>query len=170
MKLVIIGAGGYGKTVYDLAIQSNKYTDVFFLDDNSKESNVKGICSDYINFNSNEFEFYPAFGNNVNRLNWVNKLEKDKYSIATIIHNSAFVSPSVKVGVGSVVLPKAVVNTDVKIGKGCIINCGAIIDHGCIIEDGVHICLGAIVKGENRIASKIKIEAGEIIQLRTYAL
>ena len=68
------------------------------------------------------------------------------------------------------VLPKAVVNTDVKIGKGCIINCGAIIDHGCIVEDGVHICLGAIVKGENRIASKIKIEAGEIIQLRTYAL
>lgn len=170
MKLVIIGAGGYGKTIYDLAIQSKKYNDLFFLDDNSKENNVKGICSDYKNFNSNEFEFYPAFGNNEIRLNWINKLEKDSYKIATIIHNSAYVSPSAKVGVGSVVLPKAVVNTDVKIGKGCIINCGAIIDHGCIVEDGVHICLGAIVKGENRIASKIKIEAGEIIQLRTYAL
>ena len=65
-------------------------------------------------------------------------------------------------------MPHAVVNTDTLIGKGCIINCGAVIDHGCVIEDGVHVCLGAIVKGENRISSLEKIEAGEIIQLRSF--
>lgn len=34
MKLIIIGAGGYGQTVADPAVQSHKYDAVLFLDDN----------------------------------------------------------------------------------------------------------------------------------------
>jgi len=66
------------------------------------------------------------------------------------------------------VLPKAIINTGVVVNTGCIINCGAIIDHGCVIENGVHICLGAIVKAENRIPKCMKVEAGTVIENRTY--
>lgn len=40
----------------------------------------------------------------------------------------------------------------------------------CVIEEGVHICLGAIVKAENRISKCMKIEAGTVIENRTYPL
>jgi len=171
MKLVIIGAGGYGQTVSDLAVQSGKYSEVLFLDDNEellKTGKTIGRCSDYVNFRN--AEIYPAFGNNTGRLEWINKLLSEGFSVPTIIHPSAYVSPRASVEIGTVVLPKAVINTGVKVEKGCIINCGAIIDHGCIIEDGCHICLGAIVKGENRIESCTKIEAGEVIQMRQYPI
>ena len=36
------------------------------------------------------------------------------------------------------------------------------------IEEGVHICLGAIVKGENRVKTLSKIEAGEVIEARKW--
>ena len=66
------------------------------------------------------------------------------------------------------ILPKALVNTDVVVERGCIINLGAMIDHGCVIEEGVHICLGGIVKAENRVKALTKIEAGEVVEARTW--
>lgn len=170
MNLVIIGAGGYGRTVADLAYQSKKYSHVFFLDDSKTGGNIIGKCSDYKKLISSSVEIYPAFGNNVTRLDYLVKLEEVGAKIPTIIHNTAYVSPTAKIEKGCMILPNAIINTDCVVKKGCIINCGAIIDHGCVIEEGVHVCLGAIIKGENRIAKNSKIEAGEIIQLRTYSL
>lgn len=170
-KLVIIGAGGYGQTVSDIAQQENKYEEIVFLDDNKElfdNGITVGTCSDYAQ-HKNAY-IYPAFGNNKIRMEWIEKLISEGYQVPIIIHESAYVSPKASVDVGTVILPKAVINTDTKVGKGCIINCGSLIDHGCVIEDGCHICLGAIVKAENRIKSRIKIEAGEVVEARSCLL
>ena len=168
MKLIILGAGGYGRTVADIARQSGKYTEVCFLDDNSTDVHVIGKCADYINHISTDTELYPAFGNNESRLQWIDRLEAAGANIPTLIHNTAYVSPEATIERGTVVLPKAIINTNTTINRGCIINCGAIIDHGCVIEEGVHICLGSIVKAENRIPRCMKVEAGVVIENRTY--
>jgi len=166
MKLIILGAGGYGQTVADIAEQSGLYEKILFLDDNSTAENVVGKCNDYKDYK--DFSIYPAFGNNEMRSSWIEKLETEGFSVPTLIHPSAYISPKSMVEQGCVILPHAVINTRCKISKGCIINCSAIIDHGCIIEEGCHICLGAIIKAENRIAKNTKIEAGEVIQARTF--
>lgn len=166
MKLIILGAGGYGQTVADVAEQSGKYESISFLDDNSTSNNVIGKCSDYSKYKDSFI--YPAFGNNKLRLEWIEKLLSENFFVPTIIHSTAYISPKATVDVGCVILPNAVINTSCKIKKACIVNCGAIIDHGCIIEEGVHVCLGAIVKAENKIEKLSKIEAGEVIQARTF--
>ncbi len=170
MKLIIIGAGGYGRTVADIARQSNRYSDISFLDDNSTAEDVVEKCSEYKNFISPDTEIYPAFGNNAGRLQWIKKIEVSGGTVPTLIHATAYVSPEATVSNGTVVLPQAVINTGVTVKRGCIINCGAIIDHGCVIEEGAHICLGAIIKAENRIPSCMKVEAGTVIENRTYLL
>lgn len=101
-------------------------------------------------------------------MSWCDKITRADGRLATVVHPTAYVSPTASIEKGVVVLPKAVINTDVTVKRGCIINLGAIVDHGCVIEQGCHICLGAIVKGENRIAALSKIEAGEVVQLRQY--
>ena len=168
MKLVILGAGGYGRTVADAAEQLGKYEQILFLDDNSPLA--VGKCEDFHRFLQTDVEFIPAFGNNQARLSWVDRLEEAGCRLATIVHPAAYVSPKAAVEPGTVVLPKAVINTGCEIRRGCIINCGAIVDHGCIIEAGSHICLGAIVKAENRIPGFTKIEAGEVVENRTFPL
>lgn len=170
MKLVIIGAGGYGQTVCDVAKQSGKYEKIVFLDDNKIAENVVGKCSDFEAFVSEDTEIYPAFGNNEARISFIEKLETLGAKVPIIVHKTAYISPKAKLEKGTVVLPNAMVNTDTVVEKGCIINCGAIVDHGCVIEKGVHVCLGAIVKAENRIPALLKIEAGQVIENRTYKL
>lgn len=137
MQLIILGAGGYGRTVADIARQSGRYSEIHFLDDNSTDTLVIGKCADYMNFISPSIEIYPAFGNNDGRLQWIEKIETAGGIVPTIIHNTAYVSPEATIEHGTIVLPKAVVNTGVTVKQGCIINLGAIVDHGCIIEEGV---------------------------------
>lgn len=170
MNLLILGAGGYGRTVYDVASQLNLFSNISFLDDSSTDSRVIGKVSGYEKFVSSETYVYPAFGNNGMRLRLVNELLQKGINVPVLIHPTAYVSPTASIGKGTVVLPNATINTDCHIGNACIINCGAIVDHGCVIEDGVHVCLGAIIKGENRIQSCIKIEAGEVLQMRAFPL
>ncbi len=125
-----------------------------------------GKCSDYIQYKDSHI--YPAFGNNEMRLNWIERLESEGFTVPTIKHLTSFVSPKAYIESGCVILPNTTINTNTKVEKGCIINCGAIIDHGCVIEKGCHICIGAIVKAENRISKCTKIEAGEVIQARVF--
>ena len=167
-RLVILGAGGYGRTVADAAAQSGQFEPIIFLDDNSAAADVVGKCADYLNYLNADTVFYPAFGNNKVRMDWLCRLEASGCALLTLVHATAYVSPTATIGQGTVVLPHAFVNTGVKIGKGCLINCGSIVDHGCVIEDGLYLCLGAIVKAENQVAELQKIEAGEVVEARSF--
>ena len=157
-RLVILGAGGYGRTVADVAHQLG-YSSIV-LDDADPAHPLSSFLS-YINPTTS---FIPAFGNNAFRMEWINRIEDNGGQLATLVHPTAYVSPTDTISPGTVILPHAIVNTDVVMGKGCIINLGAIVDHGCILEEGVHIAPGAIVKGENRIERLNKIEAGEVVE------
>lgn len=170
MRLIILGAGGYGRTIADVAAQTGEYSTILFLDDNSTASDVIGKCAEFARFRDGQIAFYPAFGNNESRLAWLRRLQEAGCAILTIVHPTAYVSPTAQVECGSVILPHAIVNTNCVVKAGCIVNCGAIADHGCVLEEGVHVCLGAIVKAENRIPKCMKIEAGEVVQNRAYPL
>ena len=158
MRLVILGAGGYGRTVADVAEQLG-YTTIVLDDADSVHP-----LSSFQSYIDSSTSFIPAFGNNAFRMEWINRIEESGGQLTTLIHPTAYVSPTATIFPGTVVLPQAIINTDVVVGKGCIINLGAIIDHGCILEDGVHLAPGAIVKGENRIDKCSKIEAGEVVE------
>ena len=169
-KLLILGAGGYGKTVADVARQLGCYETVAFLDDGSTGEGILGKCEAYLRFAGEFDEMYPAFGGNDFRMKWLKTLLAAGITVPTLVHPRAYVSPTAKLGTGTTVLPMAVVNTGVTLGDGCIINIGALIDHDSVIEDGVHLAPGAIVKAENRIRAGAKIGSGEIIENRQYPL
>ena len=152
-------------TVKDVAEQLG-YEIVALLDDKDKANPL----SSFTNYIDGDTCFIPAFGNNEFRLEWVKKLQVAGARIVTLIHPRAYVSPKAQIDEGCVILPNAVINTGVEIKRGCIINIGALIDHGTIVEEGCHICLGAIVKGENRVARLMKIEAGEVIQTKYWPI
>ena len=165
MRIVILGAGGFGQTAGDAAEQCGLFSEVCYLDDGTpKGVRLLGRCSDFSNFIDDGTAFLPAVGDNALRLEWLDRLSQAGAAIATVIHPRAYVSPRASLGEGSILLPMALVNTGTSIGRGCIINCGAMVDHGCVIEDGCHICLGAIVKGGNRIKALTKVEAGIVIE------
>ena len=153
MRLIIVGASAYGRTIADIAEQSQLYSEILFLDDNCRNESVVGTIDEIGHFIDDCTIFYPAIGDNRLRCEIINRIRNLSGSIASIIHPSAYISPTSKLGEGIAVLPHASIGTNVEVGSGCIINMNSIVDHDCILEEGVHIAPGGIVKGENRISA-----------------
>ena len=162
-NLLIMGAGGFGRMVYETAQQTGQFQKIAFLDDASKDSRVIGKCVDYPAW----IKQYPcavaALGNNVTRLRWTRQLIEAGFEVPAIVHPTAVVSPSAQLGQGSFVMQRAVLNTNVTLGVGCLINSGAIVDHDSQIGDGAHIGLGSVVKANCQVEAGRKVEAGEVI-------
>jgi len=169
-KLLILGAGGFGKTVADIARQLEIYDKIAFLDDGKSGPEILGKCEEYPMFCDKKTEVYPAFGDNTVRMHWLDRLVREELPVATLAHPSAYVSPMAVLEPGVAVLPKAVVNTGCHVEAGCIVNIGALLDHDCVLEEGVHLCPGTIVKALNRIPAGTKLDSGTVVFNGTYPL
>lgn len=159
-RLLIIGAGGHGKVVAEVA-QDIGYEKIAFLDDNSPEA--IGRISDIEKFCNQYSDAFVAIGNNKLRSELLQKLQSCGYTVPVLIHPSAYVSRTATLGSGTVVEPKAIVNANSHIGEGCIISIGSIVDHDVEIGACCHINAGAIVKAGGKIDSFRKLEAGEVV-------
>lgn len=171
MKLVILGNGGYSKTLQDVAEQLGY--DILAVLDDKDEHHPLSCFSTYLSNTTNTteedtVEFAVAFGNNEFRLSWIDKLQSAGAKLATLIHPTAYISPRASIAPGVVILPHAIINTNTTINRGCIINIGSMVDHDVILEEGVHLAPGAIVKEENRVARCMKIDSGEVIAARQW--
>lgn len=184
-KLLIIGASGHGKVVADIAIKTNQWQQIAFLDDDETIKNCMGIevigkTSDAVRYVEN-YGIVVAIGNNNTREKIQTQLEQVGASIATLIHPQAIIGENVEIEAGTVVMAGAVINCCSEIGKGCIINTGATIDHDNVIGAFVHIspgahlagtveignkswiCIGAVISNNLNISSEVCIGAGAVV-------
>src|SRR5699024_422623 len=72
--------------------------------------------------NQNEFLFCIAIGNNNTRKNIFERLSIPLQQYTKLIHPSAVVSNSARIGNGTVVMPNAVINADTRLGNHCIVH------------------------------------------------
>lgn len=156
--LLILGAGGHGTVVADIAVQRNSWDNIAFLDDREDTDRVMGIpiigkLSDFCLFKSKYSNAVVAIGNNLLRVKWMDKLSASGFIIPNLIHPFSFVSSTSEVREGTVVMAGAVINANAKIGRGCIINTAASIDHDCILKEGVHISPGVHIGGTTTIGT-----------------
>lgn len=186
-RLVIIGAGGHGKVVYEIANQQKIYSEIVFLDDKwaeniktNRDIKILGKTDKVYSMLSN-YDVFVAIGNNESRKRFVLELEKKNATLPTLIHPNATVSQTAKLGKGTVVMAGAIINAGSQIGTGCIINTGSIIEHDNMIKgfahispnvslggtvkvgQGVHIGIGATIKNNVNICNDCKIGAGAVV-------
>lgn len=162
-KLIIIGAGGHGKVVADIA-KLNDYQEIMFLDDNENIKrngiyDVIGTTKDIDKY-VEDYDFFIAVGDNTIKKNIADMLSKKDISLPILIHPSAIVDHTSTIGDGTVIMANAVINADTKIGKNCIINTASTVDHDNIIEDYVHISPGAHLSGTVHIGKETWVGTG----------
>lgn len=149
-SVIVIGAGGHAKVVVSTLIASGIKINKIY-DDNSEKwgssilnIEIVGPLSD-IGYDSIE-QALTAIGDNKTRKDIVNRFPHLCWT--TVVHPSAYVHPTARIGQGTVVFAKAVVQPDTFIGDHCIINTGATIDHDCRIGNYVHISPGVNLAGD----------------------
>ena len=157
--LAIIGAGGHGRVVSDIA-RLNGYDVHFFDDDKSKELS-SGTVDEALEHRN--MAFIVAIGDNETRMNITNRISDLGLQLTTLIHPRSCIAPDAVIESGSVVMANAVVNSGAVIGKGCIINTSAVVEHDCLIGDFTHISVNSTVAGTVSIGRLCFIGAGATI-------
>lgn len=166
-KIVIIGAGGHGKVVADVA-ESVGYSEIVFLDDDSEilecgAYRVIGTSDKAEELATQGYDVFVAVGNAENRKRLITELDKMNVECPVLIHKSAIVSKNVKIGQGTVIMPGAVINSGTVIGKGCIINTSSSLDHDNCLNNFVHVSVGVHTAGTVSIGESAWIGIGAII-------
>lgn len=171
-KLAIIGAGGHGKVVGEIALL-NKYKIIDFFDDNVKTNKSFPFTiintTDFLRNHLSDYDaFFVAIGDNLIRSNKINWLKKYKINIINLIHPRATVSKFSVLGLGSCIMANAVVNPGTSINDGVIINTSASIDHDCVIEDYVHISPNCSLSGNVKISKFTHLGTGTSVHPNIY--
>ncbi len=163
-RLVIIGAGGHGKVVADIALK-NGYENVVFVDSSISGSSmgipIIGDLSEIEKLVDDNTRFIVAIGDNS-----VRKRITNDYNLPweTLIHPSAQIGGSVSVGAGSVIAAGAVINSSATVGAHCIVNTAAVVEHDDTICDFVHISPGAVLGGNVKIGECSHIGIGAVLR------
>lgn len=162
-RLIIVGAGGHGKVIADIALK-NGYDDICFVDDNIKGDVtgflVVGKVADIERLNDGKTDFIIGIGNNA-----VRKSIAEKYAVnwVSLIHPSAQLAFGSKIGNGTVVMANAVINACASVGRHCIVNSGAIVEHDNEIEDYVHLSPRVALGGTVRVGALTHIGIGATV-------
>ncbi|MDO4608893.1 MAG: acetyltransferase, partial [Clostridia bacterium] len=159
-RLIIIGAGGHGKVIADIALKIG-YKEISFLDDNAKGEcfnlSIVGTIDYVTTLNDRKTDFVIAVGNSS-----IRKKIAENYDVnwVTLIHPSAVIATNVEIGKGTTIMAGAVINPDAKIGEHCIINTSAVIEHDNVIENYVHISPNATLGGTVTVGESTHIGIG----------
>lgn len=86
---------------------------------------------------------------------------------ATVVHSSAWVSPSAVVGEGTVIMAGAVVQTGARLGAHCVINTGAVVEHDAVIGEHAHLAPGVTLGGAARIGPLVYVGLGATVRDHT---
>ena len=163
-RLLIIGAGGHGKVVADIALKCG-YENICFADDSSvgycMDFPIIGKSNELSKFDDGQTEFVIAIGNNALRKNI-----SEQYPVnwISLVHPSAQIGYKVKIDVGTVVMANAVINPGAVIGKHCIINTGAVIEHDNVLKDYVHISPRAVLGGTVTVGELTHVGVGATVK------
>lgn len=167
--LAVIGAGGHGKVIADIAEESGWDNVVFF--DSGWPTKLTNGCWDIVGDDAGLFEnikkydgFIVAIGNNNARYSKTKQLIELGANVITLIHPTAVISKYSSVGAGSVVAANAVINPFSTIGLAAIINTSSSVDHDCVLGDAVHICPGVRLAGGVNIENLCWIGIGSSIR------
>lgn len=165
--LLIIGAGGHGRSIAEAALAGDTWRPIGFVDDSVTHSSlglpVLGPMSRLAEYRAVAECAIVAIGNNRVRETLHLQLRALEFRPATTVHRSAVVSPTARFCEGCAIMAGAIVGTEAVLGEGVIINCGAVVDHHCHVDDYGHLGTNACMAGGSRLGHGAWMQAGSAL-------
>lgn len=155
-KLIIAGAGGFGRVVAAWAghmPQSTREWEMAgFIDDNTHALDAYdtrvGILDTIAGYRPQEDEVVVcAIGDSAVRLEVCRRLRERGACFTNVIHPTAVFGNASSVGQGVIICPYAVISSNVTIGSFVTVNIGAVVGHDAVVGDGCTIHAHCDVNG-----------------------
>ncbi|GHN02857.1 serine O-acetyltransferase [Cytophagales bacterium WSM2-2] len=168
-KLVIYGAGGFGRETYWLITQINallkQWEVIGYCDDGKRagekvdEAFVLGGMS-YLNESNEDLNVVLAIADPKIRENIRGKLTNSKLCFPAIVHPSVRINDSCSVGEGSIVCAAVLMTVSVHIRPFSIVNLCCTLGHDCELGDFSSLMPAANISGNVKIGKAAYVGAG----------
>lgn len=148
-KLLLVGAGGFGRMVAEMAMR--KYDCAFVDDGHPIGTEICGIpvvggTADLPKLRKDYALLVVGIGNNQFRAQVYGKAEALGYSFPNIVAPNAYVSPFAKVGHGCVLMQNVCIQNGAVVGNGVLLNAGVEVHCGAEVEDYVLLYTNSTVR------------------------
>jgi sugar O-acyltransferase (sialic acid O-acetyltransferase NeuD family) len=171
-NLIIIGARGFGREVYNLAISCNGFNEEYiikgFLDDKSEAldgfENYPPILSpveEYVILKDDIF--ICALGSVIFKKKYSQIILDKGGEFITLIHPTALISINLKIGIGCIIGSFSVISCDIKIGNFVTIQPFSDLGHDVKVGDWCHINCYSFLGGFVQVEEEATINTGAII-------
>jgi sugar O-acyltransferase (sialic acid O-acetyltransferase NeuD family) len=177
-RLVVVGAGGFGREALDVidAINGASTSAVFdvigVLDDTPSERNVSRLTARGIQHIGSVDDWLPddcgakylvAVGDPRVRQSLAEKFEVAGLRAATIVHPSAVLGSVGSIGAGSIICAGVQISTNVHLGRHVHVNPSATIGHDSVLGDFVSVNPAATISGECAIEDEVLVGSTAVI-------
>lgn len=174
-SLVILGASGLAKETIELVRLLDDLDIVGILDDSTEKQGssllgvpVVGSIEAHTSFPDVKFINCIAGATSLgSRLGVCRRMLVDNERFATLIHPTSSISPSVKLGWGSIILASCVLTADITIGNQCVLMPLVALTHDDEVADGVIFGSGAKIAGGVKIGECSYLGSGALVQENT---
>ena len=159
-KLLLVGAGGFGRMVAELAMLQY---DCAFVDDGQPVGAeicgipVVGGLTDLPELRKEYDLLVVGIGNNGFRAQVYEKAAALGYIFPNIIAVSAYISPFAEIGKGCVILQNACVQNGATVGNGVLLNAGAEVHCDATVKDYALIYTNSVVRTGAKVGKFVRI-------------
>lgn len=168
-RLLVIGAGGFGRSVAEAALAAG-HTLAGFADDRFPDlAPIWGypILSKASDLSALEGRFETAIvavGDNARRMALSAAARRIGLRLVNVVHPRAIVSPSAVLGEGITLMAGAIVGCEARVGDGALVNAGAIVDHHAEVGAFAHLGVGACLPGGASLGASAWLKEGGCLQ------
>lgn len=170
-RIVIAGAGGFGRGIYSWLEQSPKHREdkdvqeVVFIDDGNPgvrpQAPVVGTVRDYIPLKGDEV--LVAVGLPNLRKHIVDNLKLRAVEFHTFVDDRAVIAEGVSIGPGSIVCPGSVISADVTVGPHVHINFNCSIGHDTDLGEFTTLSPMSNIMGETAVGSSVFVGGSAVV-------
>ena len=172
IKLIIIGAGGFGSEVLETINDCNKKKKRFkvygFIDENKSliDKNILGVpilgnIKYLLSLKVRDYECLITVADPVLRKKIVEKLN-NKVDFCRVIHPSVIYSSFTKIGKGCIIQPGNILMPNTRLGNHVIINMHCTVGHNSYLKNFVSMMPGVHIGGNNTINEGVYVGSGTI--------
>jgi sugar O-acyltransferase (sialic acid O-acetyltransferase NeuD family) len=173
-RLVIFGAGGFGREVLQLVRDINEVAPAWdcegFLVDSKYAgggTTVQGlpILGDLVWLSQNpDAQVVIAVGSPAAKRHIASRIRKTcENAFATLVHPRAWVGQHVEIGEGSILCAGALITTDIRIGRHVHVNIGATIGHDAVLGDFVTLNPSVNVSGNVKLEEGVEVGTSSVL-------
>ena len=174
-RLLIIGAGGFGREILgwaeQIAAAGADWQIGGFLDADPNAldgfpSSV-GIIGDPATYLPKAHDlFVCAVGDTSTKLSLCRAIQQRGGQFATLIHPTVVIGPHCRIGIGSILCPYASITTNVTLGDFVTLNTYAAVGHDSVVGDGCTLNGRASVNGNAVLGEGVYLAGHAVINLK----